>query len=252
MIDRTSLDLWTYVDRAAARAVEREGTRLFVGQVTAVDGQQRVQVRRPWNSAPDGPYYPRLNTYWPQVGDWVVCLETMGGVIVLGQQALSGQLPSHGNQSGGSLHAAATQSTAGFMSAADKQKLDRAEHGGLSARASSNLTLTTSYQNVPGASVTLDRSGTWLIVGIFDVLVIGTGDNYVTIVGACTVGGVQQTGLATFAGETGSRSTVVQSWRVTGVSSGQAAALRATKESGSGSSLIANTNTTITAVWLSP
>lgn len=54
-----------------------------------------------------------------------------GGSDALSLGSIAGTLTDaqHGNRSGGSLHAAATTSTAGFMSAADKAKLDGIQAG---------------------------------------------------------------------------------------------------------------------------
>lgn len=66
----------------------------------------------------------------------------VGAAAVVGvgtTAARSDHVHAHGNQAGGSLHSVATTETAGFMSAADKEKLD-----GISAGAGSGVALTSS------------------------------------------------------------------------------------------------------------
>jgi hypothetical protein len=62
----------------------------------------------------------------------------------------------HGAQPGGEFHDVATQSVAGFMSAADKQKLDNGAFGALSASGNDALRyINTAGQSVPSSTTTV-------------------------------------------------------------------------------------------------
>lgn len=124
-------------------------------------------------------------------------------------------------------------------------------HGGLQARASSTLTLTTTFADIPGCSVTLDRAGRWLIEGVFDFFAEGGAGT--DAAGRLVVGGTAQTPFARAVAASGWwAGTVAQSWLITGVTAGTVAKLQAAKAGGAGTSEVRATNTCITAIWLSP
>ena len=98
----------------------------------------------------------------PNDDDWGIILAGTGVPSTIGTAnaegtsdlaARSDHVHEHGNQAGGSLHAVATQSVAGFMSASDKEKLDSISIAYLKIYA--NNILATSFSGNPKkASVT--------------------------------------------------------------------------------------------------
>lgn len=108
-----------------------------------------------------------------------------------------------------------------------------------SADASASLTLTTSYQAIPGATVTVTRAGTYLI-DFFSVLVCVRGDNLINY--ALYVNGVANGNVPTFnenSGTAGSQLEVVMSfgWRLS-LTAGTVLDIRAKKGSGVQSSSV--------------
>lgn len=76
---------WNSVQQAAAQEVVRGSARLLRGQVVRLVGQ-KVDIRREYASAADGVLYPLIATAQkPAVNDWVWCLQSAGGVVVLGR-----------------------------------------------------------------------------------------------------------------------------------------------------------------------
>lgn len=119
---------------------------------------------------------------------------------------------------------------------------------GLNADASADLTLTTSWQDVVGATVTLDRTGTWLIIGTFHLKETAGAATLDDISGQLLVNSVAQTGGAqstlvdAFEGQTVSRA-----WIVSGTN-GHVAKLQAKKQSAPGTFKCKYPNTGITAI----
>lgn len=125
----------------------------------------------------------------------------------------------------------------------------------LQASASGSLTLTNSYQDVAGATVTLNRTGKWVIFGLFDLAVVdGAGnDDGQVLTGRIDVNGTYDGLEATYRGEGNpelDRGTVSQIRAYTAASQPLTAKLQAKKAAGTGSSLCVVGNTTITAVFL--
>ena len=113
------------------------------------------------------------------------------------------------------------------------------------ARASSTLTLTTSRQDVAGASLSLG-AGTYLIFGVFDFY----GDNNGAVaVGELDVGGAAQGGAAFLLpdGTNSNRVTAIQIWRKT-LASTTTVKLRAFKTADVGTFLCYQDHTAITAL----
>lgn len=119
---------------------------------------------------------------------------------------------------------------------------------GLSASATSSgdLTTTSSLADVTGCSVSLGV-GTWIVAGIFDVLVNSDTDR--TFEGHLDVGGADETIVAPLIGvglDTGDRLPIVQAWRIT-VASTTTVKLRAKHSGGSAGDFTAKANSRILA-----
>ena len=102
--------------------------------------------------------------------------------------------------------------------------------------------------DITGATVTLDKNGTWVVVGIFEFIHSGTDG---TQRGYLDYNGATQTGNASHLGSaTAEKATVAQVWFLTVTGQPKVAKLRADKSSGASSSTCEATNTTINAVFL--
>ena len=124
------------------------------------------------------------------------------------------------------------------------------------AQASGNVTLTTAAADIPGCSLTLPRSGTYLIVGVFDCRGgSGVGDAGSLILGYLVANGAAQAQLGLFTisntATVSSGGTVAQQWLYTASSAGQIVKLQAAKTGGTGGSF-ASAHSTISATWISP
>jgi hypothetical protein len=116
------------------------------------------------------------------------------------------------------------------------------------AVASSSLTLTTSEQDVVGASVSLDKNGYWLVTASFNFENIA--DDGVPLLGHLNFDGVTQTAQAIHVGHAnGHRTSAMQQWRLLVTAQPKTAKLRAKKMTGTGTSLCYNIHTTISAHW---
>ena len=116
------------------------------------------------------------------------------------------------------------------------------------AAASAQLTLSTTVTDITGATVTLDKNGTWVVVGIFEFIHSGTDG---TQRGYLDYNGATQTGNSSHLGSaTAEKATVAQVWFLTVTGQPKVAKLRADKSSGASSSTCEATNTTINAVFL--
>ena len=112
------------------------------------------------------------------------------------------------------------------------------------------LGLTTSFQDIPGATLSLTKKGVWLITMsiTFDV---ASGDG--TLQGILNFDGTQDLLLITEVADTGGGTFMVtRQWLKTSTTGVEIAKLQAKKTSGIGTSGIRNTNATISALWISP
>lgn len=122
---------------------------------------------------------------------------------------------------------------------------------GYTANATSNLMLTTSAQDVPGATITLAAAGTYLILATFKFDATA-GSSVSSCIGLLTVDGVDQTGIAELGYFTNTervRASVHQHWIVT-TAANKVAKLRARKATDYGSMFVQGTDTRITAIKL--
>lgn len=116
--------------------------------------------------------------------------------------------------------------------------------------ATTDLSLTTSYQDIAGATVTVNRSGTYKVTACFEFN-ITAGDTGAAIDGQLLVNGSAQTIFAVAQAPAGTiELSTFQQWVVTGVLSGQVLKLQAKKAAGSGTSSVIHFNTTIIAEWI--
>lgn len=106
--------------------------------------------------------------------------------------------------------------------------------------------LTTSYVDVAGATVTLDRAGAWLILMVGQLSVAST-DGFARV--QIVVNGVAQTPEATVPISSQSGVTV-NTFALVSASNGHVAKLQAKKDSGSGGSTLNDSR--IIAIWLAP
>lgn len=113
------------------------------------------------------------------------------------------------------------------------------------AAASSQLITTTSFQDIPNCSVTLNRAGTWLIRCAVEA-VPGTGDGVTTV--QLVVNGSAQTVFAR-GSEANQTQMLGQEWRITSVTSGWVAKLQGKKNTSGGGGSFIDVNSTITAEW---
>lgn len=126
------------------------------------------------------------------------------------------------------------------------------------ANASAPLTLTTAPQDIPGATLTIGKSGLYWLQGIFDFNLGGTADIGYVFTGILVINGVAATQGAVFVphyvsgfGPGGNRATVAQQWSAT-LTTGAVVKLQASKTGGAGSSQTFAPNTTLGALWVSP
>jgi hypothetical protein len=121
--------------------------------------------------------------------------------------------------------------------------------------AGSGLTITTTYQDIPGATLTLPRAGTYLVHGVFDFSMQSVDTGNIAL-GQLAVGGTAASPyVAIFAGlttPTGAsvRATVAQQWIYVAASTGVVLKLQASKTSAGGIVQAAG-HSTISATWIS-
>ena len=120
----------------------------------------------------------------------------------------------------------------------------------LRAAATSNITTTTSLQDVTGASITLNRNGYWLIIGTFKM---SAGGSNVAIQGHLDVGGADQTGNAVVAdfNANGIQATATQTW-VYNNSGSTTAKLTCKQSTSGGTHTVLSADTFITAMYIGP
>jgi hypothetical protein len=114
---------------------------------------------------------------------------------------------------------------------------------------SSNLTLTTTSTAIPGTTLTLNRKGRYLITGNFTFLVQ---DVNIGCRGQLIANGVNQGGAVVVSAFNSIFSACSQQWIYPAATAGQSVYLAALKDGGTGSSLAAAPQTSITALWISP
>lgn len=121
------------------------------------------------------------------------------------------------------------------------------------ASASAALTLTTTPQNIPGATLSLTKAGTYLIIGVF-YFYFDLGDNNATLLGALTPAGGPVAALVVANTATPTvdiSATVTQQW-IYSTAGPVSVSLQAYKSLGTGTSRAQATHTTISALWVSP
>lgn len=121
------------------------------------------------------------------------------------------------------------------------------------AQATSDLMLVAvTYNPVVGASVTLNKVGTYLFTACCGFAVIGAGDIGIFLQGRLVVNNVAQPALAVFAGASGDTVSCFQQWMVPVGAVGQNAHLEANKTGGLGTSTIYAAYTNLSCLWISP
>ena len=120
--------------------------------------------------------------------------------------------------------------------------------GAVQAETTATTVLTTSFQDLPGATLTLATQGTYVITGMFDLAVIGADDN-TFLVGALEVGGAVQSAKAVLQTDTDRpRVTVSQTWVITTTADDTVIKLQAKKFAGTGTSRAYGIHTKIAAL----
>jgi hypothetical protein len=121
------------------------------------------------------------------------------------------------------------------------------------AYASADLTISSSYQDVTGATITLTRAGRHLITGVFDLL-LGSGDSGLTLFGQLVADGAAQSQVAAVtATNVGTRWMASQQWLYTASATGKVVKLQVKRSSGAGTNSIAeHPGTSISALWVGP
>lgn len=70
--------------------ISQESVRFVKAQVTAITeraGHRFMKIRRPENTVADAKEYPLVSTAFPPaVNDWIVGLETPGGIVAMGRE----------------------------------------------------------------------------------------------------------------------------------------------------------------------
>ena len=118
------------------------------------------------------------------------------------------------------------------------------------ANANADLALTTDYQDVPNATLTLAAAGTYLILGAFQFDATA-GATVSSCIGQLVVDGTGQAGVAElgyFSNTERIRATVAEHWIVTTASAGLVAKLQAKKAANFGTMSCLDVDTRITAV----
>jgi hypothetical protein len=129
------------------------------------------------------------------------------------------------------------------------------------AAATGNLTLSTSFANVPGATLTLTRAGRYLVTATVCFVGSGSGDFSTTLQfqgqAQLVADGVAQTALADTSPLMASSSvamilTVYQQWSWQATAPGKVLQLQGNKTGGTGGSVIFSRDTSLSALWVSP
>jgi hypothetical protein len=115
------------------------------------------------------------------------------------------------------------------------------------------LTLTATATLVPGTTITLNRSGRYLISGHFTFVALGAGDLNAGLRGDLVAGGLAQPGGILVTCATANTYIATSQMWIYQATAGQTVLLRAFKDAGgSGSSQTVPPFTSITALWVSP
>lgn len=117
--------------------------------------------------------------------------------------------------------------------------------------ASANVTLTTADQTVPGASLTLNRAGRYLITGNF-CFQVAAADAGIGMHGSLYANGSAQPNSVFVTVSGGQYLMGSQQWIYTAAASGQTAYLAARKDGGAGGTQAVSPFTSISALWVSP
>lgn len=112
------------------------------------------------------------------------------------------------------------------------------------------LTLTTTAQTIPGATLTLPKAGTYLVFGVFNFSP-SAADAGNGLVGQTSFDSSHYAYLAFTGGTTAVAATISQQWIYT-ATAGAVISLMAWKTGGTGSTTVGATWTSISAVWISP
>jgi hypothetical protein len=122
------------------------------------------------------------------------------------------------------------------------------------AYATADLTLTTAFQDVPGATITLTRAGRHLVSAAFDLSLDGAGgDAAKTLTGQLVADGTAQAPVVEMSTNGTLLGVYSQQWLYTAAATGKVLKLRAMKSAvpvGAGASKCRQTNTSISALWI--
>jgi len=123
--------------------------------------------------------------------------------------------------------------------------------------ANAQLTLTTTAQDIPGATITVTRNGQYLAIATISFQQVGAGDAGSVFFGSILVGGSVPGGALTFrcgngTGNTVGGGTVSQTLGFTVSAAPQVVKLQANKTSGTGSRVTDPFHSTLSVVWVSP
>lgn len=117
----------------------------------------------------------------------------------------------------------------------------------------SNLTITTVGQDIPGLLLTLPKPGKYHVTGVFDLLVLsGDEGNYLFGRLMDVTSAIAPQIAVLFGTAPNMRVTVAQQWSVTATAAGQTIKAQALKSGGTGGSLATTDGSSLAAVWVSP
>lgn len=120
------------------------------------------------------------------------------------------------------------------------------------AYANTNVVLTVTNQDIPGATLVTTKTGTYSISGVFDVFGTGVGDFNAIFLGALSVNGTNQPNIATKSlGPTATyndRATIAQNW-VLPLSAGTTLKLQCQKSGGTGGSITSTHCSLMVQCW---
>jgi hypothetical protein len=119
------------------------------------------------------------------------------------------------------------------------------------AYASAGLALTTSFQDITGATITLTRKGRHLILASFD-FTYTAGDVGNALIGQLVADGSAQTQQAIVQSSGNANFMAAQHWIYTPSATGKVVKLQAKKNGTGGTSSANNPGTSISALWIGP
>jgi hypothetical protein len=115
------------------------------------------------------------------------------------------------------------------------------------------LTMTTTLQDMAGCTLTLAMAGRYLITGVFGFQTLGAGDAGQVLKGGLMTDGTAQSSQAFVIGGTANDgATAALQWLYAAPAAGKTVKLQAGKSGGTGTSVVYNANSMISAVWISP